>query len=132
MGGVGILWKHMTKTAKSGGRSGNAKIECNFCNFEFTGSYSRVKAHLMRIKGMGVQIYSKITPKIFSEMQRELAEEEERRKPIDIPLPPSSQTQSCSSAWVGAHKMKLEGLKRKAIDNNNSVSIAYNMDLRAQ
>ncbi|XP_074336689.1 uncharacterized protein LOC141673859 [Apium graveolens] len=99
-GGVDVLWKHMTKIAKSGGRSGNAKIKCNFCNFEFTG---------------------------------ELAEEEERRKPIDIPLPPSSQTQSCSSAWgCGANKSQMDGLKSKAIENNNPIQKAYNMDLRAQ
>ncbi|XP_074342653.1 uncharacterized protein LOC141680284 [Apium graveolens] len=122
----------MTKTAKSGGRSRNAKIKCNFCNFKFTGSYSRVKAHLMRIKGL-VQICAKITPQIFCELQRELAEKEERRKPIDISLPPSSQTQLCSSAWGGgANKLQMDGLKRKAIESNNPIQKAYNMDLRAQ
>ncbi|XP_074361159.1 uncharacterized protein LOC141701395 [Apium graveolens] len=132
-GGVDVLWRHMTKIVKSGGRSGNAKIKCNFCNFEFTGSYTRLKAHLMRIKGQGVQICAKITPQIFCELQRELAEEEERRKPIDIPLPPSSQTQSCSSAWGGgANKLQMDRLKRKAIENNNPIQKAYNIDLRAQ
>ncbi|KAK1400099.1 hypothetical protein POM88_009962 [Heracleum sosnowskyi] len=54
-------------------------------------------------------------------MQRELAEEEERRKTIEIPLPPSSQTQSCSSAWGGENK-KFDTLKRKATDINNQLA----------
>lgn len=128
---VDVLWKHMTKIAKSGGRSGNAKIRCNLCNFEFTGSYSRVKAHLMRIKGMGVKVCTKITPEIFSALQRELAEEEEKKKAIEIPLPPSSNTKSCSSAWVGVQKMEMEGSKRKVVDMNNPIQKAYNMERRS-
>lgn len=66
----------------------------------------------MRIKGMGVQICPKITPEIFKEMQRELAEElaeeEERNRLIEIPLPSSTESQTCSP-WGGAQRMQMEG-----------------------
>lgn len=129
---VDVLWKYMTKITKAGGRSGNAKIKCKFCNFEFIGSYSRVKAHLLRIKNKGVKICSKISPTIDAEMQRELAEEERRRKPIEIPLPPASLTQTSSGAWEGIQKIQMGGLKRKAIEHNNPIQKAYNMEMRAQ
>ncbi|KAL6509716.1 hypothetical protein OROGR_023026 [Orobanche gracilis] len=127
---VDILWKHVTKVSKIGGRSRNTKIKCNFCNFEFTGSYSRVKAHLMKIKGQGVQLCTKISAEVFKEMQRELAEEEERKRPIEIPLPSSNQSQACSP-WGGAQRMQMEGLKRKAVESNNPIEKAYNMEKRA-
>ena len=49
----GPLWKYVTKlekparsTSKSGG---NTHFRCNYCNGPFMGSYSRVKAHLLKM-----------------------------------------------------------------------------------
>lgn len=84
--------KTYDKNCKNGWKKWIAKIMCKFGNYEFTSLYSTVKAHLMKVKGIGVQICTKITPgiKICSQMQRELVEEE--RTQIDIPLPLSTQT----------------------------------------
>lgn len=46
----------------------------------------------MKIKGVRVQFCTKITHEIQKEMHKECVEVEERR-PFEIPLPPSSQTQ---------------------------------------
>lgn len=131
-GDVQTLWRHVTKIAKSKERGGNTKIRCNYCNNEFTGSYSRVKAHLLKIKGVGVAICSKVTPELLREFQREVAEAEEKRKPINIPLPPSGQTQSCSSAWGGIEKRLPQGSKKRVADPNNPINKAYKMEMRAQ
>lgn len=125
------LWKHVTKLQKLKERGGNNKIRCNICNNEFTGSYSRVKAHLLKIKGEGVAVCSKVTPDILRQFQREVAEAEERKRVPEIPLPPSSQTPS-NTAWGGVEKMQMQGSKRKAIDMNNPIHKAYNMEVRAQ
>ncbi|KAL6545670.1 hypothetical protein OROGR_009544 [Orobanche gracilis] len=125
------LWKHVTKVAKSERRGGNTKIKCNFCNNEFVGSLSRGRAHLLKIKGHEVAVCTKISPEIVRQIQRELAEAEEMKRAIDIPLPPSGQNQS-TSAWGGVEKMQMQGTKRRAVDINNPINKAYNMEVRSQ
>ncbi|KAL6519717.1 hypothetical protein OROMI_032611 [Orobanche minor] len=68
---------------------------------------------------------------IVSQIQRELAEAEEMKRAIDIPLPPSGQNQS-TSAWGGVEKMQMQGTKRRAVDINNPINKAYNMEVRSQ
>ena len=52
------LWKYVKNTEKTGGRiGGNAKFECVFCAQIINGSYSRVKAHLLKISNAGVNKY---------------------------------------------------------------------------
>lgn len=43
------------------------KNQMQLCN---TGSYSRVEAHLMKIKGIGVQFCNKISPKICKDLPK--------------------------------------------------------------
>ena len=69
----GPLWKYVTKlekparsTSKSGG---NTHFRCNYCNGPFMGSYSRVKAHLLKISGHGIKACIKVTPGHKLEMQ---------------------------------------------------------------
>lgn len=124
-----IFWSHVTKVAKSKERGGNTKIKCNFCNNEFVGSLSRVRAHLLKIKGQGVAVCTKITAEVLRQIKRELEEVEERNKSVDIPLPPSGQTQS--SAWGGVEKVQIPGTRKRASDSN-PISKAYNMEVRAQ
>ncbi|KAG5523738.1 hypothetical protein RHGRI_030654 [Rhododendron griersonianum] len=45
----GALWKFVTKLEKLPGKGGNFKWRCNFCSVTKNGSYTRVKAHLLKI-----------------------------------------------------------------------------------
>ena len=62
------LYNHVTILDKSKGRGGNKRFLCHFCNLEFGGSYSRVKAHLLKIKNFGIRICSKVNNEILSQL----------------------------------------------------------------
>ena len=96
----GPLWKYVTKleklahsTSKSGG---NTHFRCNYCNGTFMGSYSRVKAHLLKISGHGIKACIKVTLSHRLEMQRVHDQvendklEQECRGRIPLPPPPPS------------------------------------------
>jgi len=36
-------------------------IKCNLCDFSFNGSYTRVRAHLLQLKGEGVRSCPKVS-----------------------------------------------------------------------
>ena len=70
----GPLWKFVTKlekpvgsTSKSGG---NTRFKCNYCDGNFVGSYSKVKAHLLKSSGQGIRACIKVTSSHRLEMQR--------------------------------------------------------------
>ena len=41
--------------------SGNYEIKCNIYDFTFNGSYTRVRAHLLKMTGKGVRVCQKVT-----------------------------------------------------------------------
>ena len=45
------LWNYVTKLDKSGEVWRTWNFKCNFCDESRNGSYSRVKAHLLQVKG---------------------------------------------------------------------------------
>ena len=45
------LWNYGTRLEKNCGKDGIYKWQCSFCNIIKDGSYTRVTAHLMKIKG---------------------------------------------------------------------------------
>ncbi|KHN07731.1 hypothetical protein glysoja_033116, partial [Glycine soja] len=47
------LWTYVTKI-KSVAGGGNYEIKCNICDFTFNGSYTRVRAHLLKMTGKGL------------------------------------------------------------------------------
>lgn len=56
------LWKHVTLLEKTGGKSGgNVRSHYHFCQGIINGSYSRVKAHLLKISGYGTKGCPKVT-----------------------------------------------------------------------
>ena len=68
------LWQYVNKlekplgsTSKSGG---NTHFKCNYCGGFFLGSYSRVKAHLLKISNKGIRACNIVTPSHRLEMQR--------------------------------------------------------------
>lgn len=99
------LWKFVTKIEKGTG-GGNVTWSCNICTKICKGSYSRVKAHLLKIKGFGIASCAVVTIDQMKHMQQLLDDAELRKKnakPKEVPLPSSSTSSnmfskmSCSS-----------------------------------
>ena len=80
-----------------GGGGGNVAFQWNFCRQIYRGSYYRVKAHLLKIKGVGVASCTKVTNENLVEMRRVMEEAEQRVKHSNlkqVPLPTSSTATS--------------------------------------
>ncbi|KAD2392869.1 hypothetical protein E3N88_39846 [Mikania micrantha] len=83
------LWDYVSKIEKQGG-GGNWKFKCNVCNEIQQGSYSRVRARLLGIKGSGISICKKATLGDKLEMKRLEDEYEEKKaesKSKEVELP---------------------------------------------
>ncbi|KAL2900260.1 putative ATP-dependent RNA helicase DDX43 [Bienertia sinuspersici] len=72
------LWKY-TDCGNTIDGGGNRKWICNFCDKKVTSSYSKLKAHLLQIRGKGVGICEKVTDDIKEQMQKEEEEAENKR-----------------------------------------------------
>ena len=76
---------------------GSWNFKCNFCGESRNGSYSKVKAHLLQVKGQGIVICKKVTRQNRIEMtstEEEFERKKKELKPKDVPLPFQSQFQS--------------------------------------
>ncbi|XP_052621716.1 uncharacterized protein LOC111900873 [Lactuca sativa] len=73
------LWYFVTKLDKLAGAGGCWKFKCNLCSETRQGSYSRVRAHLLGIKGTGISICKKATTTDKLNMTR-LEDEYEKKK----------------------------------------------------
>ncbi|KAJ4791668.1 HAT dimerization domain-containing protein-like [Rhynchospora pubera] len=83
------LWQYVTRLEKAES-GGNTKFTCNFCKVTFTGSYSRVKAHLFQISGTGIRACKKITKEELARLKKLQEEVDERAKaviPREVPRP---------------------------------------------
>ena len=49
------LWKYVTKLEKASVGGGNVAFRCNYCEKTFKGSYSRMKAHLLKLSKFEIQ-----------------------------------------------------------------------------
>ncbi|XP_075665559.1 uncharacterized protein LOC142635253 [Castanea sativa] len=95
------LWQYVTKIEKPSGSTiksgGNTHFKCNYYGNIYLGSYSRVKAHLLRIVNKGIKVCPSVTPSHRLEMQQMHDQvendklERERRKQIPLPPPPLSR-----------------------------------------
>ena len=90
------LWKYVTKLEKASVGGGNVAFRCNYCEKTFKGSYSRVKAYLLKLSKFGIQPYAKVGDEYQNEMQKleDAYEESSRRlkKPKLVSLPTDSPT----------------------------------------
>ena len=90
------LWQYVTKVEKPLSacvkKSGNTYFKCNYCGVIYLGSYSRVKAHLLKINNKGIKACPIVTSSHRQEMQRMHDQVEndklEREQRSRIPLPP--------------------------------------------
>ena len=66
------LWQYVTKVEKPLGatvkKGGNTYFKCNYCGVVYLGSYSRVKAHLLKILNKGIKACPNVTPSHRLEM----------------------------------------------------------------
>jgi len=85
------LWRYVSKLRKIPG-GGNNMIKCSLCNFSFNGSYTRVRAHLLKITGGGVRICPNVTASRlveFKRLDREATLKIEDSKMKKVLLPPN-------------------------------------------
>ncbi|KAM0928455.1 hypothetical protein ACQ4PT_002494 [Festuca glaucescens] len=83
------LWRYVQKVAKTGGgQGGNEKIICRLCNRDISGSYSRVKSHLLKLGGCGVKPCPKVTIDVLIQLKGEQDRADaSSNMPNNIPLP---------------------------------------------
>jgi hypothetical protein len=68
------LWVHVTRYNIDGSEShgkNNSRFKCHFCDEVFMGSYSRVRAHLLKISGVGVKQCTKISYPVLEKLRKE-------------------------------------------------------------
>lgn len=95
--GGSVLWRFVTKMEKFDGKGGNLKWKCNFCHVIKSGSYTRVRAHLLKIEGEGIGPCNGVTSVNSAEFHRLVEEERlttEQNKRKKVPLPPPSPTKN--------------------------------------
>uniref|UniRef100_A0A0E0MCL9 BED-type domain-containing protein n=1 Tax=Oryza punctata TaxID=4537 RepID=A0A0E0MCL9_ORYPU len=83
------LWRYVEILEKTGkGQGGNARFRCRLCDQIIHGSYSRVKAHLLKVGTNGVDTCKKVTVDALSQLHDEMARAaaiSARNLPRDIP-----------------------------------------------
>ncbi|CAH9128684.1 unnamed protein product [Cuscuta epithymum] len=125
------LWKYVTKYDK-GERvnvGGNATWICHFCNQEKQGSYTRVRGHLLRISGKGINACPKVSRDNIIEMNKcedeaSIAIQSSQPKTVSLPTHGSSSSiqEPTSSSSVN---------KRKRV-NDSVIGRAFDMHTRDQ
>ncbi|KAK4713353.1 hypothetical protein R3W88_019260 [Solanum pinnatisectum] len=84
-----ILWDHVKVISIAPNGGGNRTWSCNYCNNIVAGSYNRMKAHLLRLLGHGVQICKESSGDIFATLKMEYEQAEitvvqvDARKKVD-------------------------------------------------
>jgi hypothetical protein len=67
------LWVHVTRYNMDGSESrgkDNSRFKCHFCDGVFMGSYSRVRAHLLKIAGVGTKSCTKISYSVLEKLRK--------------------------------------------------------------
>lgn len=107
------LWKYVTKHHKLSDGGGNFSWQCNFCHAMKKSSYTRVRAHVLKIKGQGVGVCPQVTLKDVADMQileDEVNAQFERKVTTVASLPPST----ASFGGMGSSSpTRVEAKKRK-------------------
>ena len=99
---------------------GNVVFRCNYCEKTFKGSYSRVKAHLLKLSKFGIQPCAKVGDEYQNEMHKleDTYEESLRRLkklklvslPTDSPTSPNLGSRESSIATSHPFFPKKKGL----------------------
>ncbi|KAL7180164.1 hypothetical protein ACSBR1_043394 [Camellia fascicularis] len=73
------LWNHVKVLSIPVGKGGNRCWSCNCCNKKVTGSYSKVKAHLLKFPNCGVEACKAIKDDVFETLKKKHEVEEKKR-----------------------------------------------------
>lgn len=106
------LWAYVQKGNRLAGGGGNYELKCNFCMFEFKGSYTRVKSHLLGQSGLGVKGCTGIDDKKLAEILRENDEaalKKDAQSKSSVPLP--------TQDFYHAKKRKVDGDLAKSFNH---------------
>ena len=107
---------------------GNVAFQCNFCRL-YRGSYYRVNAHLLKIKGAGVASCTKVTNEKLVEMRKVMEETEQRVKQSNLKqvhLPTSSAAVSnFENSSTSGSASAIDPKKRKR--SIGSIEKAFNI-----
>ncbi|KAL3828629.1 hypothetical protein ACJIZ3_017431 [Penstemon smallii] len=133
------LWRYVTKQGRTSKGGGNQNFECSFCNGSYKGSYSRVKAHLLRMVGYGIKGCPKVTVGQINEMinlEDEALRRIESGRAKMIPFPHSSTSPSYSVPIDALSRSSFkqdtcEPRKRKMV-GDNVVEKASNLEVKEQ
>ncbi|XP_037433016.1 uncharacterized protein LOC119300034 [Triticum dicoccoides] len=111
------LWRYVQTLENTGkGKGGNKRSMCRLCEYVINGSYSRVKAHLLKIPNMGVSSCQKVTVDVLVQLKGEQERADaliESNKPREIPLP---------TEGFGANARKKRG--------GNPIEACFDMEAR--
>ncbi|KAL0910099.1 hypothetical protein M5K25_021038 [Dendrobium thyrsiflorum] len=128
-----LLWNHVTKLGKPFEGGGNVSFKCNYCGGIYKGSYSMVKAHLLKIGGHRIKMCPKITTSQVDEAEFRI----KRLLPKEIPLSSihgSSHTSSSSvrvDHLLSFRSKGYESKKRKGV-GSSSLEKTFNMQQREE
>ncbi|KAL7189687.1 hypothetical protein ACSBR1_039348 [Camellia fascicularis] len=80
------LWNHVKVLSIPIGGGGNRYWSCNYCNKKVTGSYSKVKAHLLKFPNCGVEACKAIKDDVFETLKKEheVAEKIRAQQQLDV------------------------------------------------
>ncbi|KAH0709599.1 hypothetical protein KY284_011026 [Solanum tuberosum] len=78
------LWNHVKVVSIAPNGGGNRTWSCNYCNKKVMGSYNRVKAHLLRLSGHGVQICKESSGDIYATLKMEHEQAERKRTVVQV------------------------------------------------
>ena len=130
------LWKYVTKLEKASVGGGNVAFRCNYCEKTFKGSYSRVKAHLLKLSNFGIQPCAKVRDKYQNEMQKlENAYEESThrlKKPKLVSLPTDSPTSPNFGSRESSTATSHPFFPQKKGVGNSPLEWAFNNQCREQ
>ncbi|KAL6523587.1 hypothetical protein OROGR_017190 [Orobanche gracilis] len=112
------LWNHVRVIDRLlDKRGGNVKFECKYCAKNCIGSLSRIKAHLLKIKGQGIQARIVINKDTDIQVKKEVEDEAAAKaqvKPHSFSLPASRSSGSHTSnigGTAGTGAFRVEGVK---------------------
>lgn len=114
----------VTKTKGAGVGGGNFQVQCKLCNKIFHGSYTRVRAHLLKIPRQGVGFCDKLTQAKLIDMQKldnEATLMIEKSKPKTASLPPLSS----ESPTADPKKRKTSGALENAFNMQGRETLDY-------
>ncbi|GMI87459.1 hypothetical protein HRI_002415200 [Hibiscus trionum] len=117
------LWDYVTKIEKQRTIGGTWNFRCNICGETRSGSYTKIKAHLLQNSGEGIAICKKVTKNQKLEMVRLVEEWEKKKKGVtrEVSLPCQSQD-----------GVEIESSSKKRKSSLSPLARSFDMNTRAQ